>query len=375
MAVKFLTAAFVTAILSAPVAAEVAPDSPGVKSLGKPGAHWFWAHDVAFFNMADGRTYLFDGDSGDMLGMLSTGIFYAKFETPDDYSMIYSPETYYSRHTRGERTDVVTFYDTRTLQVVDEVVMPTKRHSGLVNRGFSTLTDDERFLVIYNFSPAQSVSVVDVEAREFITEIATPGCAMTYAAGDTSFMMMCGNGGMMTVDLDDSGNEASRDRSPPFFDTQKDPVTEKAVRSGDTWSFVSFTGNIYEVDVSGDKPSFAKPWSLVGKDETGWRPGGLQLLGLHEKRNELAVIMHEGGPGSHKDPGVDVWVYDRKSHRKARTIRLEAPAVSINITKDDAPLLLASRGEPVIDVYDFVSGKHLRSIEGVGQTPLYIQLP
>jgi len=375
MAAKALAIAVIACALSAPTAAEIAPDILGVKSLDEPGAHWFWAHDVAFFNMADGRTYLHDADTGEMLGMLSTGIFYTKFETPDDYSMIYSPETYYSRHTRGERTDVVSFYDTRTLEVVDEVVIPSKRHSGLVNIGFNALTDNDRFLVIYNFSPAQSVSVVDVESRKFVSEIATPGCALTYAAGDASFMMMCGNGGLMTVELDDAGNEASRDRSEAFFDTQKDPVMEKPVRSGDMWYFVSFEGKIHEVDISGAGPAFSAPWSLTGSDEAGWRPGGIQLLGLHSGRNELAVLMHEGGPDSHKDPGADVWVYDLGRRERVRTIRLDAPAVSINITKDEEPLLLASRGEPVIDIYDFRSGAHLRSIEGVGQTPLYIQLP
>lgn len=375
MAIRTLAIALVTGILSGTAAAELARDTLGVRTLDAPGAHWFWAHDVAFFNMADGRTYLFNADTGDMLGMLSTGIFYTKFETPADYSMIYSPETYYSRHTRGERTDVVTFYDTKSLSVVDEVVIPAKRHSGLVNVGFNALTDNERFLTIYNFSPAQSVSIVDVKARKFVTEIPTPGCAMTYASGPSRFMTMCGNGGLMTVVLDDSGNEAGRERSEPFFDPQGDPVMEKPVRSGDIWYFVSFEGKIHEVDVSGERPSFSAPWSLTGRDETGWRPGGFQLLAVHGGREELAAIMHEGGPDTHKDPGMDVWVYDLDRRERVRQIRLQAPAVSINVTRDDEPLLLVSRGEPVIDVYDFVRGEHLRTIEGVGQTPLYIQLP
>lgn len=375
MAARVFIVLFLTGLLSAPATAEIAPDTLGVRSLDAPSPHWFWVHDVAFFNMADGRTYLFDADSGEMLGMLSTGIFYTKFETPDDYDMIYSPETYYSRHTRGERTDVVTFYDTGTLAVVDEVVIPSKRHSGLVNIGFNTLTDNDRFFAIYNFSPAQSVSIVDVEAREFVTEIATPGCAMTYAAGPAQFMMMCGNGGLMTVDLDDRGNETARDRSEPFFDPQADPVMEKPVRSGDVWYFVSFGGMIHEVDVSGDRPSFREPWPLIAEDEDGWRPGGIQLLGVHGGRRELAVIVHQGGPDTHKDPGVDVWVYGLDSRERKRQLQLIAPAVSINVTKDEEPLLLASRGEPAIDVYEFASGEHLRTIEGVGQTPLYIQLP
>lgn len=376
MAIRTVATAIITLLLALTAGAEVPVDKPRVVALDAPQPHWFWANDVAFFNMADGRTYLYDADSGGMLGMLSTGIFYAKFETPDDYSMIYSPETYYSRHTRGERTDVVSFYDTRTLEVVDEIEIPTKRHSGLVNIGFSSLTDNDRFLTVYSFSPAQSVSVIDVESRKFSGEIATPGCALTYASGDRRFMTMCGNGSLMTIVLDDEGKEASRRRSDPFFDPRSDPVMEKAVRREDTWYFVSYEGNVHEVDVSAEAPAFQEPWPLAGEGEAGWRPGGFQLLAVHAARAELAVLMHEEGePGSHKNPGSEIWVYDLEARERVRRIELAAPAMSINVTRDAAPVLLASHGEPVIDVYDFTSGNHLRTITGVGQTPLYIQVP
>lgn len=371
-----ITAAMLGLLLASSVTAEVPIDRPRVETLGEPGPHWFWANDVAFFNMADGRTYLYDADSGKMLGMLSTGIFFAKFETPDDYSMIYSPETYYSRHTRGERTDLVTYYDARTLKRVGETVFPGRRHSGLPNIGFSSLTDNDRFLTIYNFSPAQSVTVVDVESREFAGEISTPGCALTYASGEASFMMMCGNGSLMTVTLDDEGKEAERTRSDPFFDPQGDPVMEKGVRRDDVWYFVSYEGDVYEVDVSGDEPAFRESWPLTDEEAGGWRPGGFQLLAVHPGRNELAVLMHgQGGPGSHKNPGTEIWVYDLESRERVRRIELAAPALSINITHDAQPVLLASHGEPVIDVYDFASGELLRTITGVGQTPLYLQVP
>jgi methylamine dehydrogenase heavy chain len=370
-----ITASLLCLLLAASAAAELPVDKMRVETLGEPGPHWFWANDVAFFNMADGRTYLYDADSGKMLGMLSTGIFFSKFEAPDDYSMIYSPETYYSRHTRGERTDVITYYDTRTLEVVGETVVEGTRHSGVPNIGFSTLTDNDRFLVVYNFSPAQSVTIVDVEARKFVGEIATPGCALTYASGETRFMTMCGDGRLMTVTLDEGGREAGRARSEPFFDPQGDPVMEKAVRREDVWYFVSYEGEIYEVDVSGDEPAFRDPWPLA-EDPEGWRPGGYQLLAVHAGRNELAVQMHEqGGPGSHKNPGTEIWVYDLEDRERVRRIELAAPALSINITRDAKPVLLASHGEPVIDVYDFASGKLLRTITGVGQTPLYLQVP
>ncbi|HEX2138884.1 MAG TPA: amine dehydrogenase large subunit [Woeseiaceae bacterium] len=362
--------------LALPAAAEVPVDRPTVESLGEPGPHWFWANDVAFFNMADGRTYLYDADSAKMLGMLSTGIFFAKIEMPDDYSMIFSPESYYSRHTRGERTDVVSFYDTDTLELLGETIIPPRRHSGVPNIGFSSLTDNDRFLAVYNFSPAQSVSVVDVEAREFVGELATPGCSLTYAAGERSFMMMCGDGSLLTILLDEEGKEASRDKSEPFFDPGADPVMEKGVRRGNTWFFVSYEGDVHEVDVANETPSFSGPWPLVDDAGAGWRPGGLQLLAVHPDRNELAVLMHEqGGPGSHKDPGSEIWVYDLEARERVRRIELAAPAVSINVTRDADPVLLASQGAPTIDVYDFESGEHLRAITGVGQTPLFLQVP
>lgn len=359
-----------------PAAAEVPLDRPRVETLGDPGPHWFWANDVAFFNMADGRAYLYDADSGRMLGMISTGIFFAKFETPRDYGIIYSPETYYSRHTRGERTDLITYYDTRTLEILGETIVPGRRLSGVPNIGFSTLTDDERFLLVYNFSPAQSVTVVNVEAREYVGEIETPGCALTYASGETRYMMMCGDGSLMTVTLDDTGEEASRERGKPFFDPQADPVMEKAVRLDDVWYFVSYGGDLYEVDVSDAQPGFREPWPLGAEGETGWRPGGFQPLAVHAGRNELAVLMHEqGGPGSHKNPGTEIWVYDLDARERVRRIELASPVMSIVTTRDAEPVLLGSHGEPVVDVYDFATGKLLRTIEGVGQTPLYLQVP
>ena len=51
-------------------------------------------------------------------------------------------------------------------------------------------------------------------------------------------------------------------RLAPFFDPQVDPVTEKAVRHGDQWLFVSFAGVIHPVGVGGPEPVFGEPWPL-----------------------------------------------------------------------------------------------------------------
>src|ERR1700724_3653411 len=83
-----------------------------VATLAVPASkHWVWVNDFVFPHMADGMAYLIDGDTGGYLGTLSTGYSFAHVLLSRDSKLIYSPETYFSRGTRGTRTDVVTLYD------------------------------------------------------------------------------------------------------------------------------------------------------------------------------------------------------------------------------------------------------------------------
>ena len=92
----------------------------------KPGPHWVWVNDIVFHHMADGKSFLVDGDSGRMLGMLSTGFGHSSVVLPGNGAMILSPEVYFTRHTRGKRTDVVTIYDGRKLSPSDGNRHPPK---------------------------------------------------------------------------------------------------------------------------------------------------------------------------------------------------------------------------------------------------------
>ena len=86
------------------------------EKLGAPKPHWFFVYDANFFGYLDSKVYLFDGDTGSMLGMLSTGAFGNAVEFAPDFSAIYVPEMYYSRGSRGDRTDIVTIYDAKELK-------------------------------------------------------------------------------------------------------------------------------------------------------------------------------------------------------------------------------------------------------------------
>jgi methylamine dehydrogenase heavy chain len=350
---------------------------PRVQSLPALSKHWVWVNDLVFPHLADGMAYLIDGDSGRYLGTLSTGYNFSHLVLPHDQKTIYSPETYFSRGTRGTRTDVVTIYDAGTLTVLDEIVIPPKRSSNLPMMANEVLTDDDRFLLIYNFTPAQSVTIVDTQTKKYRGEIETPGCALIYPTGARSFFSVCGNGALLLVDLDNHGVARSH-RTEPIFDPQHDPVKEKAVRINGIWYFVSYAGHVFGVDATVDRAFVRSTWWLTSASErsAGWRTGGLQELAADSTRSRLYALMHRGPSSTHKDPGKDVWVYDVTNGMKVQEFTLKALATSIVLTSDLTPLLFALQMDSAdLDVYDGDSGKFVRAIGRVGTTPTLLVAP
>lgn len=357
-------------------AAEFRPETMGVATLDRaPSPNWIWANDFTFGFMADGRTYLLDVGTGEFLGMLSTGSMFLKLDIPADRKVVYNAATYYERVVRGKRTDVINIFDPRTLDITGEIPIPAKRLTSIPTLINSGITNDQRFMVLYNMTPAQSVTVVDLANRRFASEVITPGCAMTLP-GERRFRMLCADGTLLSVELDADGREASRARSAPFFEPRKDPLTEKPVRIGDDWWFVSFEGMIQPLDLAAEAPHVLPAWSLLGDADRaeGWRIGGIELLGVHEKSRRLYVLMHQGGPDTHKDPGTEVWVFDVATKKRVQRIALRDPATSILITQADEPLLVAVLiGVPNVEVYSATTGQHQRTIGEIGNTVAFLQ--
>jgi methylamine dehydrogenase heavy chain len=357
--------------------------------------HWAVVSDFVL-----GRSAFVDLDDGAFLGMISTGYGVQEAAYPRGLGEFYLPETYFSRGTRGVRSDVVSVYDRVTLAPIAEIEIPAKRATNTLASGNLALSDDDRFLAVWNMTPATSLSIVDVRARRFVEEVATAGCGMVYAGGTRAFLMLCADGALLRVALDDSGRKQGLERSAPFFDPNRDPVTEKAVRVGDRWLFVSFEGQVYPVDVGDGPPRFEAPWSLVDETlrEQSWRSGGSQHFAVHEATGRLYALMHQGGPDSHKDPGTELWVFDLAARSRLLRIPLRHPGIEIlgeslafgqdwmppfdglydwlldhvvpnpgidrlAVTQDARPLLVTSseRGGSLA-VYDAQSGEFLRRI-------------
>jgi len=361
--------------------AELEPEPLGrVATLpAQPDPHWLWVYDMVYDYMTDGRASLVDGDSGRFLGVLNTGYSFTQLTLPSHYREIYSAETYYSRYTRGERNDVVSIYSPTDLSPIAEIEIPDKRASTIPTPHNAVLTDDDRFMLIFNLTPATSVSVVDVKARRFVGEIETPGCSLVYPTGPRGFFSLCGDGSLLNVSLDDEGAARSAERSAPFFDVETDPLSEKGVRVGDRWFFVSFEGMLHAVDTATAKPVFDAPVSLLSDTEraAGWRVGGVRHLAVHQRSGRLYSVVHQGGgQETRKQPGKQIWVYDLETRQRTGTIKTNHETSLIAITQDAQPLLFtAAVARNVIDVYDATTGEFLRSIDSVGYTPTGLETP
>ena len=197
--------------------------------------------------------------------------------------------TYFSRGSRGTRTDVVEFTDNTTLAPLREIVLPQQaRHDepDIFNVAYSA---DGHFVYVAYVTPAASFGVLDPVQGKVLGEIDTAGCVLVIPSGPNRVSSMCESGRLLTVTLDAGGHESARAMSEPFFDADKDPVfvqgdphRRKAMPS--CHSSVRCTRSISP----GRSRVFAPTWSLVSAAEKGhWRPGG-RAGGRHAPRARAA---------------------------------------------------------------------------------------
>jgi methylamine dehydrogenase heavy chain len=340
--------------------------------------------DPTMGHLLDGRVHVVDGQDMHYLGMMGAG-FSGAFAHSPKRQELYVIATYHSRLQRGDRTDVVEVYDANTLAFKHEIVIAPKHAEGLAIKALQTLTSDERFLVIQNATPATSLTVVDLESRQFVGEVNNPGCwgAIPWQAQPARVSTVCGDGSITTVTLDNQGKEASRQSSAPFFNPDVDPVFMHYERLGDTLYFVSYNGQAYPVKLGEEGVVGDKPWPLVTAKETkqGWKPGGYQLFALDPQTRQLIVGMHpHAKEGSHKTPAHEIWRYDIGSQKR---IAKDPGHESTSMTLMSAPKLptrlfvLAGEKNTLLG-FDLQGKGGLRkpavTMPGIGETPVYLEL-
>jgi methylamine dehydrogenase heavy chain len=350
-----------------------------VKTLpSKYPSSWFWAQDVAFGHMLDGKMVLLDVAAETLpkqyKGSFNVSII-GNIVQAEIRNEIYATETFYSRGVRGERTDVVTIWSKDTLEPIAEIVWPKlNRFMGLPEKNALQLIDDEKLLLVFNLNPATSVTVIDVESRKIINEIATPGCALIYPTGKRGFSSVCSNGGLLSTQLKANGQIASQKRVKPFFSSDTSPIFEHTVIIDGIAYFPSYEGLMQKVDLRGD---IAKPmgsWSMVSAKEkaANWRPGGLGLIDKDDQGN-IYIIMHpDGHDGSQQHGGTEIWVFDSKQEKRIARYPVQSWAISIGVGRGENPLLVLTNGDLLLEVYDAHNGEFIRTIDAALETPLMI---
>lgn len=342
---------------------------------------WVAIHDFHFNSIVDGRVAVVDtADAVQPMKGLVRASQFANLLIGRDRGELYTAETFYTRLTRGTRTDAITIWDMATLQPKGEIVLPGgKRQQSVTYPHLFQLTNGGQWALVANFTPAQSVTVVDLAGRKVLGEIDLPGCSQIYPTGERGFTSLCADGSLFSVVLDANGAAASSKSVPKVQDIDNQALFGTPAMVGKTAWFVSFHGMIQGFDLSG---TVAKPLPgsfSVGKAEGGqpeWRPGGWQVINA-DAAGRLYVLMSPfGKEGSHKDGGSEVWVVDPAKKARVARIALKGQTVAIAVTRETTPHLVAARADGVIDIYDSATGDFVRTLgASVAANPILIQLP
>jgi methylamine dehydrogenase heavy chain len=341
---------------------------------------WFLVHDAAFFHMGDGKVYVIDTAAATLAeqvkGTFNVSLIGNITQSPKR-SEIYATETFHSRGSRGDRLDVLTIFDQKTLAPKGEVILPTgKRFMGMPQRYALLTLDKDRWLGVANFSPATSVTLIDLDTRKIIGEIPTPGCVLVYPTGKRGFSSLCADGRFLSTELAADGSVAKQTRTDVFFNSDSSPIYERPAVIGTTAYFPSIAGLVYPVDVSGPVAKVGEPWNLVPEAERAqnWAPAGIGLID-RDDQGRFYIIMHpDATDGSYQGGGPEVWVFDAAAQKRVMRIALEAWGLSLAVSRGENPVLMVvNPSDMSLEMYNTSNGEFIKTITGFGQeTPLMV---
>lgn len=130
------------------------------------------------------------------------------------------------------------------------MLLPPKRAQTLNYRGLVAPSGSGRFLMVQNATPATSITVVDLTEKKVAGEIQTPGCwgVLPSSSHPARFSMLCGDGKLATVTLDDKGLVVDRQLSDKLFDADHDAWFHTAERIGDRWDLTHLSEFVRKVN-------------------------------------------------------------------------------------------------------------------------------
>jgi methylamine dehydrogenase heavy chain len=352
-------------------------DEVKVLPLAPATPYRVWIFDLAFNHMVDGKMHVVDGKTGAYQGQVPLGFTGATAFSPDK-GKLYVATTYYDRGTHGNKADVLETWDTNTLALEGEVLLPPKRAMAVTYKPLLGVTADGKWALAQNATPASSVTVVDLEGKKVAGEIDTAGCwgVFPVPSDGTRFATMCGDGTIETITLDAAGKQAKRAKSEKLFEPQKNALFIQGDAIGDRYYFASFGGDLVTIDLGPDTAQLVDSWRFIDGIEGGWRPGGYNIVAAHEASGRVYVGMHpEGAEGSHKIPAQEIWALDpAKKQVLGRTPGHNA--LALEVTQGEQPLVFAMKEGMALVALDPAKGMEVvNELEGVAETATMIQVP
>lgn len=333
---------------------------------------WVFAHDLNFNTLGRGKIMVIDAgaDVRNYRGQIDADQF-ATFLQSSKRNELYVAETFYSRGSRGQRTDVVTVYDQGTLKTTGEILLPNNnRGMSVTQKNAFRLTNDQKFALVFTFTPSSGVAVIDLDSKKLVNEIDIPGCSLIYPRGARGFASLCGDGKMVAFQLDASGKVTDTFETKAFNDIDNDAMFMKAGVVGNIFYFPTYGGNLQAVSLGEGEPNIAPKWHFAG--DSGWGPSGWQVV-TADTNGLVYVLMREAvEEGDHKIGGSEVWVLDPAKKSIVRKIELKNGGFSIEATRATQPLLIVTNASMGLDVYDLSSDKHLREIGGFMSSEAFV---
>ena len=384
------SAAVAALLLLSPAAAELQVEpTPAVRTLPADYPDGFvYVVDGNFWGIESGKVVLTDvsDETEHHRGAVGAAQF-GNFAAARTRAELYVVETFYERGHRGARTDVLTIYDKATLNQIGEIVLPGgKRAQALTERGTFQLSADERFAFVFNFTPASSVTVVDLEKRRVVGDVDIPGCTHAFALKAGGFASLCGNGAVVTTKLDANGRQVGQSMSAPFNDIDNEPMfTRPAIIDGVGY-FPTYHGKIQEIDFNGAEavPGDAWPIEDIADEAPGkkswrdripgftrkdagagkWLPSGWQLISYDDAGRLYVLMRRTETIDDHDAGGGQVWVIDPKTRKVLNKIKLRSDGMLIEVTAGADPFLVSLNLDMSLDVLKANSGEFVRRIGG-----------
>lgn len=346
-------------------------------SVLAPNPHRIWVLDSAFPAAQASRAWILDGQTGRIEGSFNMGYWPNMGFSPDGRE-VYSLDSFWEKHTRGDRHDYLTTRDSASLNITNEVELPKGRFLVVPKKHSYDMTTDGRYGLSFNLAPATTVSVVDLKEKKYLGELPIPGCGLIFAAGPSSFADVCSDGTMQTVSITNDGGTLSSSitrTEAPVFDAEADPVFEHAGvdRANGMIYFVTYGGTIIPVNVQGKAPAAAESWSLLDDAARAeeWRPGGWQMVDYNPKNGRLYVLMHKGPEWTHKNAAEEIWVVDVAAKAVEKRLKLEEDASIVAVSREENPLIFTANEKAEVITYDS-EGKEVAKQTGVGFSPQLI---